>query len=282
MWTANLTKVAQNNKIKMFIKVFVIVMNVVGYAFGGYRKFTYMYLKMQANEGIFQFLDMLAEGVLNLSNSINEITGVNSLNFFVRMIKYDQQFGKKSLNYNSKVAIFSVHFLAAITGVFNVYCMVNIDIKMGTYILYRLVEFFCFNIAVSVYFWCAQKTKNYLEIFNSNIEKEGKHPEITIIEFYQAKTHQKLYKSHDVATTWKLMTKKHHKICQILDEINLRFKTAVTMSVVCITVTVLWSVTMVIKYGFQDAIGDIFGISRWMIIVSFSFVGVSVFVSILN
>lgn len=284
MWTANLTKLTKNNKIKMFIKVFVICMNVFGYTFGVYKKFTYMYLKMRANEGIFQFLDMLAEGVLSLSNIVNEITGVNSLGFFVRMIKYDQQLGKKSLNYNSKVLIFSIHFLAAVTGAINIYCMVNIDIKMGTYILYRSVQFICFNTAVLVYFWCSQKTKNYLEIFNSNIEKEWKHKkmEITIIEFYHPKINQKQYKSHDVATTGKVMTKKHHKICQVLDEINLKFKTAVTMSVVCITVTVLWSVTMVIKYGFQDAIGDIFGISKWMVIVSFSFVGVSVFVCFLN
>lgn len=278
MFSKKLPSVFQKNKLTILVTFFIVIVNILGYAYASHQKFIYIYSAMRLNEGIFQFVDMLADAVLNLSNTINAIHGLANLKFFVLVAQYNRQFERKDLLKNHSKMIILIHLLALITGVVNLLYMVNVDLKMVTYVVYKLTEFICFNIAVSVFFWCSQEIKTTLKNFNNSIEEKGKLEDITIEELNIKSTYQNFYKNFGIIVKWTNLTRKHNKMCEILDEFNLRFKSPVTISLIAITVTVLWSILMVIKYGFEDVSGEIFGLSRWMTVLWFAFVSISVFV----
>lgn len=281
MSSEKLFSVFQNDNFTFWIKLFIVLLNIFGYLYASHQKFTYIYSVMRLNEIIFQFVDMLADALLNLSNTINAINGLANLKFFMLIAQYNRQFERHDLLKSHFKMIILIHFLATITGVVNLLYMVNVDVKMVTYAVYKLIEFICFNIAVSVFFWCGQEINTSLKNFNNSIEVKGKlesKANIIIVELNIRRTYQNFLKNFDTIVKWTNLTRKHNKICEILDEINLRFKSPVAITLIAVTMTVLWSIMMVIKYGFQDESGNIFGLSRWMTVLWFSFVSTSVFV----
>lgn len=146
-----LSSVTQYYNVVFLLKILIVLFNIVGYVYASHRKFTYVYSVMRLKEENFQFVDMLTDAVLNVSSTINAINGLANLKFFMLMACKDL------LKSHSKIIIL-LHLLAMITGVVTLLYMVNVDMKMVTYVLYKILEFICFGIAVSVFFVAPKKS----------------------------------------------------------------------------------------------------------------------------
>lgn len=268
MWFNGLKNKYKNNKVKVTLKTMIIIINITGLLYETNGRQKVMYEKLRATEGIFQFLDITFEVILTVTIIIDQECLIDNFEFFKQVTQLLKKFGSgDSLDTYSKVVIFFMHFLAFIAGSMILYCLNQINVVK--YIVTTFVGIVVFNTLVSAFYGFTQKIKRSLKSLNDNFLNESEMLTVSLI---------KINLNQNTSQSCKGFTITYDQICEVLDEVNERFKTSLTMTVACITVSLLWTVSMMIKYGFQVNTEEVFGLSKWLPITAFFLHGCSMFV----
>lgn len=270
---AHLSLLVNHKKYLGGVTVVLCVVQVVGYVISVFGKFKYMYGRLHFSERIFQIVDSLGVTMLTYSNIriqcflIHNIYFLDQLNLEQKIIKFQTKKVDQLINLT--------YLVTAVIFSLNAYFLIPFfDVQMVVYVIPQSVGLILFNIEMGVILRNTYCIVGIIKHFNSSINPNNLQNS-NVIDLKHTKS---IWISYFKLTKWNSLLKEYYVLCQMLDEFNEKFRNMLGLIITCHVILIIWSLTISLKFG-MEAKNDAVENQRWLLVIPFVLIGISVFVS---
>lgn len=261
-------------------KISCTCLHFFGLLFAFQGKYALLYENVNASEGVFKFIDAVAFCLMVLTNVYSMFSLLANYGLLVEMNRFQRHLGITKYSRIFRIALALLYFVLILTMISTVLLLYGTyNPKLIRYIIPQGVEHICFVLVLSFITYHTYRIKRLFENLNNFVlerVEEFNNRKLSIVSFESA-DEQYIYQDKYLAKL-KEVTLNHNKLCDLVDKVNEAFKPCISMSMISIVATLLWSITMLIKYGIQGKV-ERTPSSRLIPFVTFFLIMGSIFVS---
>lgn len=270
---AHLSLLLKHKKYLGGVKIVLFVIQILGCVISVYGKFKYMYDRLHFTEHIFQIVDTF--GVIMLTYSNIRIQYSLSQNIYL-LEQMDLE--QKNIKFQTKKVDLLINLTYLVTAVIlslNAYYLIPfLDVQMVAYVIPQSVGLILFNIEMGVILRNTYCIVGIIKHYNSSINPNN----LQNSKLIDLKHTKSIWISYFKLIKWNSLLKEYNGLCEMLDEINEKFRNVFSLIITCQVILIIWSLTISLKFGLEaknDAVKD----QKWLLVVPFALIGISVFVS---
>lgn len=253
--------------------VLLLVVQVFGCMVSVFGKFKYMYDRLHFTEHIFQIMDTLGVIILTYSNIRIQYSLTQNI-YLLDQLDLEQ----KIIKFQTKKVDLLINLSYLVTAVIlslNAYFLIpSLDIQMIVYVIPQSLGLILFNIEMGVVLRNTYCIVGIVKHFNSSINPKN----LQNSKLIDLKHTKSIWINYFKLIKWNSLLKEYNVICQMLDEFNEKFRNILGLIITCQVTLIIWSLTISLKFGLE-AKNDAVENQKWLLVVPFVLIGISVFVS---